>query len=187
MRKVILLEHISLDGFVAGPNGEMDWIRFDDDLVDYTTPFTDNADTAIYGRVTYEMMASYWPTAGDNPGASKHDIHHSRWYNNATKLVVSRTMIGAGKDKTLVIGDDLAGVIEDIKSQPGKDLLMIGSPSAAKAFIGLGLIDEYVLNVNPVILGSGISLFGDNGPIDLKLTGTTTFPSGVIGLRYEKV
>ena len=186
MRKVVLLEHVSLDGFVAGPHGEMDWIRFDEDLVDYVTPLTANADTAIYGRKTYEMMDSYWPTAADQPSASKHDIHHGHWYNAAMKLVVSRTLSPAGKEKTRIIADDMSDVIAEMKAQPGKDMLLIGSPSAAQEFIRRGLIDEYVITLNPVILGTGIALFPDKGPIDLKLAEAKTFPSGVIGLRYEK-
>jgi dihydrofolate reductase len=186
MRKLLLLEHVSLDGYAAGPHGEINWIWFDEELSDYVAPFTDRADTAIYGRVTYDMMNAYWPTAGDRQGASKHDLHHSRWYNSATKLVVSRTLQAQGDDKTRVIGDDLGAAIQEVKSQPGRDLLMIGSLSTAKKFMRLGLIDEYVINVNPVILGAGISLFGAGERINLRLVASRTFASGVVGLRYEK-
>ena len=79
--------HTSLDGFVAGPNGEMNWIYVDDALFDFVATMTDKADTALYGRVTYEMMQGYWPTAGDQPDASKHDKEHSAWYNKVPKIV----------------------------------------------------------------------------------------------------
>ena len=89
MRKIILSQHASLDGFVAGPNGEMDWILLDDEMFDLVGSFTDAADTGLYGRVTYELMDNYWPDAGNKPNASKHDIQHSTWYNNVQKIVVS--------------------------------------------------------------------------------------------------
>jgi dihydrofolate reductase len=92
VRNVILLMHVSLDGFVAGPNREMDWIRFDDELVDDVAELTATADTALFGRVTYQMMEGYWPTAADSPTATKHDIDHARWVNHAPKLVFSRTL-----------------------------------------------------------------------------------------------
>src|SRR5262245_61605970 len=80
MRKIISFMHISLDGFVAGPNGEMDWIRHSAELFEYVGERIKGADTAMYGRVTYDMMESYWPTAGDQPNASRHNVEHSKWY-----------------------------------------------------------------------------------------------------------
>src|SRR5436853_7158414 len=82
MRRLVLFMHTSVDGFVAGLNGEMDWINVDDDMFEYAGKQTDLADTALYGRITYQMMESYWPTAADQPNATKHDIQHSRWYNS---------------------------------------------------------------------------------------------------------
>ena len=84
--------HVTLDGFVAGPNGEMDWITVDDEIFDYAGDRTDHADTALYGRVTYEMMEGYWPTAADQAGATKHDKQHAAWYNKVAKVVLSRTL-----------------------------------------------------------------------------------------------
>src|SRR5438093_8619734 len=101
VRKVVLFMHMSLDGFVAGPNGEMDWIIVNDEMFEYAGQRTREADTALYGRVTYEMMEGYWPTAADQPGATKHDIEHSRWYNQVLKVVVSRTMKGARLANTM--------------------------------------------------------------------------------------
>jgi dihydrofolate reductase len=188
MRKVVLLEHVSLDGFVAGPHGEMDWIQVGDDaLWDYVTALTADADAAIYGRVTYQMMESYWPTAADNPGATKHDLDHARWVNAATKLVFSRTLTSVSWQNTRLISDGIAEVIEAEKRQPGKNLLLIGSPGLAQSFMALGLIDEFRLNVNPVALGEGLPLFARRPErIGLTLAGVTTFASGVVGLCYEK-
>jgi dihydrofolate reductase len=185
MRKVVLLEHVTLDGFLAGPNGEMDWIHVDEELFDPVTAITDNADTAIYGRVTYGMMQGYWPTAADKPGATRHDIDHSRWYNAARKLVFSRTLTSA--DPKTLIESEIERTIAEENALPGKDLLLIGSPSLAREFIRLGLIDEFRLYVNPVVLGGGMPLFGDKSSrLDLKLTESKTFSSGVVGLCYNK-
>jgi dihydrofolate reductase len=112
MRKLTLCMHTTLDGFVAGPNGEMDWINVDDAIFDYAGMLTDQADTALYGRVTYEMMDSYWPTAGDQPNASKHDIQHSDWYNRVTKVVISNSLKGRELANTRIISDDIAGQIQ---------------------------------------------------------------------------
>src|SRR5687768_12388085 len=92
MRKLVLFMHASLDGFVAGPNGEMDWINVEDELFEYASAETQLADTALYGRVTYQMMDGYWPTAADQPNASRHDIEHSRWYKSVSKIVISKTL-----------------------------------------------------------------------------------------------
>jgi dihydrofolate reductase len=91
MRHLIFFMHTSVDAFVAGPQGEMDWIRVDEELFDFVGMMTSKADAALYGRVTYEMMQSYWPDAGNQPNASKHDIEHSAWYNTVPKIVLSRT------------------------------------------------------------------------------------------------
>ncbi len=92
MRKIISFMHISLDGFVAGPNGEMNWIKVDEEIFDYVGKRIREGDTALYGRVTYQMMESYWPTAGSKPAATKHDIEHAKWYSKVHKVVLSRTM-----------------------------------------------------------------------------------------------
>src|ERR1700753_2326986 len=96
MRNIISFMHISLDGFVAGPNGEMNWIKVDEEIFDHVGKRIDQTDTALYGRVTYQMMENYWPNAGKEPTASKHDIAHSTWYNKAHKVVLSKTMKGEG-------------------------------------------------------------------------------------------
>src|ERR1700733_14774085 len=111
MRNLIFFMHTSLDGFVAGQNGEMEWIKLDDEIFDFVATMTDKADTALYGRVTYEMMQSYWPTAGDAPNASKHDKEHSAWYNKVSKIVLSKTMNEKGPGNTTVISDQLADSI----------------------------------------------------------------------------
>ncbi|MCX6045556.1 MAG: dihydrofolate reductase family protein [Chloroflexi bacterium] len=187
MRNVILLMHVSLDDFVAGPNGEMDWIQMDEQVIDDVAELTDSADTALFGRVTYEMMAGYWPTAADAPTASKHDIDHARWVNPAPKLVFSRTLETVEWENSRIVRDNIPEEIQKLKAQPGKNLLMIGSTSTAHTFMQLGLIDEYRINVNPVVLGSGMPLFaGINEKIALRLLSAKTYACGVVGLHYAK-
>ncbi len=177
--------HISLDGFVAGPNGEMDWIKFDEELFDHVGKRIGEGDTALYGRVTYQMMENYWPTAGDNPDATKHDIEHSKWYSTVHKVVLSKTMKGVVLTNTKIISDEVSDKINEIKQQAGNDILLFGSPTATHSLIQLNLIDGYWLFVNPIILGKGIPLFVDiKDKIKLNLLTTQQFACGVTELNY---
>jgi len=187
MRNLIFFMHTSLDGFVAGLNGEMDWIKVDEEMFDFVATMTAQADTALYGRVTYEMMQSYWPNAGEQPNASKHDIEHSNWYNNVSKIVLSKTIREAGLHNTKVISDELSDNINKLKQQEGKNILIFGSPRASQSLLNEGLIDEFWLFVNPIILGQGMLLFKNiTGTTKLKLVESKTFACGVIALHYEK-
>ena len=187
MRNLIFFMHTSLDGFVAGLNGEMDWINFDDAMFDFVATMTDQADTALYGRVTYEMMQSYWPTAGEQVNATKHDIEHSTWYNKVSKIVLSKTINDSGLHNTKVISEQLWDNINKLKQQDGKNILIFGSPRASQSLLNEGLIDEFWLFINPIILGKGMPLFKDiTGAIKLKLVESKTFACGVIALHYGK-
>ena len=163
--------HISLDGFVAGPNGEMDWIKVDQEIFDHVGKRISTGDTSMYGRVTYDMMEAYWPTAADKPNASKHDVEHSKWYSKVHKLVLSKTLKEAGLTNTEIISDNLLERINKIKQTTGEDILLFGSPTATHSLIQLNLIDGYWLFVNPIILGQGIPLFTN---IKNKVKTTTT-------------
>jgi len=177
--------HISLDGFVAGPNGEMDWIKVDEEIFDFVAKRIGVSDTSMYGRVTYQMMESYWPTAADKPNASKHDVEHSKWYKDVHKIVLSKTVESRDSTKTTFINDNLVEKINEIKQQSGKDILLFGSPSATHSLIQQNLIDGYWLFVNPIILGQGIPLFIDvKERINLKLLSTRQFTNGVTELNY---
>ena len=185
MRKVISFMHISLDGFVAGPQGEMNWIKVDQEIFDHVGKRISLGDTALYGRVTYQMMESYWPTAADKPGASKHDIEHSAWYSKVHKVVLSRSMNGQVLANTTIISDDVTESINQIKQQPGGEILLFGSPTATHALMQLNLIDGYWLFVNPIILGQGIPLFtGIKQQVKLNLQHTHPFTNGVTALSY---
>jgi dihydrofolate reductase len=187
MRNLIFFMHTSLDGFVAGLNGEMNWIHVDEEMFDFVATMTDQSDTALYGRVTYEMMQSYWPTAGQQPNATKHDIEHSAWYNKVSKVVLSKTISENGLYNTKVISGQLSEHIKEIKAEDGKNILIFGSPSASQSLLNEGLIDEFWLFVNPIILGQGMPLFkGVTGTTNLKLVESKTFANGVIALHYRK-
>ena len=178
--------HISLDGFVAGPNGELNWAKVDEELFDYVGKRISKGDTALYGRKTYQMMESYWPTAGDKPTATMHDIEHSKWYNNVHKIVLSKTMKETELSKITIISDNLVDRINEIKQQSGEDILLFGSPTATHSLIQQNLIDGYWLFVNPIILGQGIPLYVNiKEKIKLKLLHTTRqFTCGVTELNY---
>jgi dihydrofolate reductase len=185
MRKIISFMHMSLDGFVAGPNGEMDWIKVDEEIFDYVGQRINEGDTALYGRVTYQMMESYWPTAGDDPNASKHDIEHSKWYKKVRKVVLSKTMKDANLTNTKIISDNLSDKINEIKQLGDKEIAVFGSPTATHSLIQLNLIDGYWLFVNPIILGRGIPLFADvKDKTKLKLLTSRQFTCGVTALDY---
>ena len=185
MRKIISFMHISLDGFVAGLNGEMDWIKADEEIFNYAGKRISEGDTALYGRVTYQMMENYWPTAANKPTATKHDIEHSKWYKKVHKVVLSKTIKDASLTDTKIISDNLSDKINEIKQQAGKDILLFGIPSGTQPLIKLNLIDGYWLFVNPIILGRGIPLFADiKDKIKLKLLTTQQFTCGVTELNY---
>lgn len=187
MRKIIFLMHVSLDGYVAGPNGEMDFILYDEELEKYSHDLHEQTDTAIYGRVTYEMMQGYWLTVFDNPESTEGDLNHGKWYRDATKIVISGSMQSSDQPNTIIIGDNIAEKINRMKQEAGKDMWLLGSPSAAQTFMELDLIDEYRLNVNPVLLGGGKPLYGVlDARLPLKLIEARAFKSGVVGLRYER-
>ena len=121
----------------------MDWIKVDQEIFFFFCKRIGEGDTALYGRVTFQMMEGYWPTAGDNPTATKHDIEHSRWYSKVHKVVLSKTMSDVGLTNIKIIGDNLSEEINKIKQDAGKDILLFGSPTATHSLINLNLIDGY--------------------------------------------
>lgn len=186
MRKVVLYMHCSVDGFVGGPNGEMDWIHVDDEIFEYAGDQTDRSDTALYGRKTWEMMDAYWPTAADQPNAGKHDIQHSKWYNQVPKVIISKTLKGKNLKNVTIVADNIKEEIEKIKRMPGGDIVIFGSPSAVHALMEQNLIDDYWLFINPVLIGQGIPIFRNiQQRTRLQLKKAHPFTSGVVCLHYE--
>ncbi|HWZ35251.1 MAG TPA: dihydrofolate reductase family protein [Mucilaginibacter sp.] len=187
MGKLVLFMHTSLDGFAAGKKGEMNWIHVDQEIFDFAEERITKTNTALYGRVTFQMMESYWPTAADKPGASKHDREHAAWYKNAHKAVLSNTLNQAALANTTVIGGrDYAAAVRKLKEKTAGEILLFGSPTATHALLAEDLIDECWLFVNPVLLGEGIPVFkGIKEKQPLKFLKTHVFSSGVVCLHYE--
>jgi dihydrofolate reductase len=187
MRKIIALMHLSLDGFAAGPNGELEWAAVNEEMYQHVADLLRTVDTAVYGRVTYQMMESYWPTVPSNPASTPLELRHAHWVEKVQKIVFSRTMERAEWNNTRVIKENIAEEVAKLKQQPGKNLMIFGSLGIVHMLMHLGLIDEYRLTINPIVLGSGIPLFeGVRETMHLKLLEARTFPSGVVGLHYRK-
>ncbi|EOZ9390091.1 dihydrofolate reductase family protein [Enterobacter cancerogenus] len=189
MRKIVSFVHVSLDGFVASTAkgmASLAWISISPDLFEYVEQRIQQTDTALYGRVTYQMMESYWPTAADKPDASPHDRAHSRWYKSARKVVLSKTLSEKNYPNTQIISGNLSEEISKLKHSAGSEILMFGSPSATHALMAENLTDEYWLFVNPILLGQGIPLFKNiKDRTSLTQVKSEVFPSGVMCLQYE--
>jgi dihydrofolate reductase len=188
MRKVVLFMHVSLDGFAADPNHNLDFLTYDEELVQYADELVKTVGSPIYGRTTYQLMESYWPTVLTKPNADKHTREHARWVEDVPKIVFSKTLNEVTWNNTRLIKDNIAEEVKLLKQQPGKDLVIFGSPGLSATFMNLGLIDEYKLTVHPIILGDGISVFRNNATKStLKLLHSRTQKSGVVTLHYETV
>lgn len=186
MGKIVLFMHSSLDGFAAGSKGEMNWIHVDQEIFDYIAQRIAATHTALYGRTTFEMMESYWPTAANQPDASKHDIEHAAWYKAAHKIVLSNTLDQTKFANTTVIGSNYPTELRKIKQETSGEILLFGSPSTAHELLKENLIDECWLFINPVLLGQGIPVFKDiKANQALQLIKTKVFDSGVVCLHHE--
>jgi len=187
MRKLVLFIHVSLDGFAADTNSGLGWISYDSELQQYADEIVATVGSPVYGRVTYELMAGYWPSVLNDPAESERNKAHAQWVDQATKIVFSKTMKKAEWNNTIVINDNIVEEINKLKQQPGKDLVIFGSPGLAHSFMELDLIDEYQLTLNPVLLGSGIPVYENiKNKTNLKLVKATPLKSGVVGLHYER-
>lgn len=185
MRKLVLLVHLSMDGFVAGAQGELNDFPAGEENLQFVSNLTQNADTALFGRVSYQLLNNHWPAAGERVGATEGEIAYSRWYNKAVKMVVSRTITGELPDSTIVISNDIQQQVSDLKKQPGKDMLIFGSPSVARLLMQADLIDSYWIFINPVIFGKGIPLFTDDTrKAKLRLLACHQFANGEVALNY---
>ncbi len=188
MRKVIVSMWVTLDGFIAGPNNEMDWIGavYDDAMGKYEDDVVSAADMLLLGRLTYESFAGSWPKVPDNPSVSEGEKAYARKLNAMRKIVFSRTLDKAEWNNSTLVREIVPQEIAKMKQAPGKDMVIYGSASIVQAFTNLGLIDEYQILVHPVILGSGKPLFKNiTKPVNLKLLRAEHRKSGVAVLYYE--
>jgi len=182
MRKLIYSMGVSLDGFVAGPGGEIDWSAPDEELHRFHNQQAREVGVDLYGRRLYETMR-YWETAEERPSSSDVELEFARIWKDTPKIVFSRTLDTVEGNARLV-KDNAAEEVARLKEEPGKDLA-VGGAGLASTFIKLGLVDEYRLFVSPVVLGGGTPYFPAlDHRINLELVETRTFGSRVVYLRY---
>jgi dihydrofolate reductase len=186
MRKIKLQMQLSLDGFVCGAQGEMDWMVWDwDDVVKrYVTELTNSADTFLMGRATGEGMAIYWPTVSSNPESREEDKWMAEKLNSLPKVIFSKTVTHIDWTNAR-IANDIVEEVKELKKEPGKDILIYGGAGIVSAFIRENLIDEYHLFINPVVIGKGKTIYANvKQNMQLKLLHTTPSATGIVILTY---
>lgn len=183
MRKIIVSEMVSVDGFFARSNGEIDWHVVDEEFNQYAINLLNTLDTILFGRVTYELFESYWPIAAKDPATSKSDLEIANKINNIHKIVFSKTLEKVGWNNVKLMKEVIPEEIRKLKQQPGKNMVIYGSGSIVSEFAKYELIDEYRLFVAPVTLGKGKPLFKED--YKLKLIESKQFGNGNVLLRYK--
>lgn len=182
MRKLLVFNLVTLDGYFEGLNRDISWHNVDAEFNEYAIDMLNSVDTLLFGRVTYQLMAGYWPT----PDAIKNDPIVAGKMNALPKIVFSRKLNKVEWNNTRLVVDNIEEEIMKMKNQPGKDMALLGSSSIMSACANRGLIDEYRIMVNPLILGNGTPLFkGIKDRIKLKLVKARTFRNGNVLLYYQ--
>jgi len=190
MRNIIVSMRVTLDGFIAGPNGEMDWMEefIDESLANYESELQKTVDTTLFGRVTYQGFESFWPQVARDPASPKGLVEYADQLNAMRKIVFSKTLSRAEWNNSVVVKEIVPEEIIHMKQEPGRDMVIYGSASIVRTLTNLGLIDRYHLLVYPVVLGSGKPLFQDIvHMVKLSLVSTKTHPSGVVVLSYQPI
>ena len=185
MRKLVVFNHVSLDGYFVDVNGSMSWAKSGTKDAEWNAFVAENAkgdSPLLFGRVTYELMASFWPT----PMADQHDPVVAERMNKLPKVVFSRTLDKASWSNTKLVKGDMLAEIRKMKKEPGEDMVILGSGSIVSQLAQEGLIDAYQVVVNPIVLGKGRTMFdGVKEKLNLKLTKTRAFGNGNVFLCYE--
>jgi dihydrofolate reductase len=185
MRKLASFTNISLDGFFADAKSDMSWAHkapTDTEWNEFTAANASGGGTLLFGRVTYDMMAGFWPT----PMATQMMPEVAKGMNAMPKFVASRTMKKADWQNTTVLHGDLVTAVRKLKSEPGDDIAILGSGSIVAQLADAGLIDTFQVAVAPIVLGDGKALFhGIKNRLNLKLTDSRTFKNGSVVLWYE--
>ncbi len=183
MRKLFSFNMVTLDGFFEGPNGEIDWHNADNqEFNEFAIEQTGEADTLVFGRKTYQMMASYWPTET----AISSDPIVADLMNRLSKIVFSRTLETADWSNTRLIRENARQEIRNLKMQPGGDMAIFGSANLMSTI--MDVIDEHRVMINPILLGTGNPLFKKTGEkVKLELVDERTFKSGNVLLSYRPV
>lgn len=180
MRKLFSFNMVTVDGYFEGPNHDINWHHVDSEFNDFAVAQLNEIDTLVFGRVTYQLMAAYWPT----PVARENDSMVADLMNHAAKIVVSRTLDKAEWENSRVVKDNIADEIARLKHQPGKDMAVFGSANLLSTLMSLNLVDEHRIMVTPIILGGGTPLFKPEDKIDLRLLSARPFKNGNVLLRY---
>ncbi len=184
MRKLLVFNTGSLDGYFTDKHGDMTWAKAnnDDEFNQFTTENAQGGGTLLFGRVTYDLMASFWPT----PQAAKMLPIVAEQMNNLPKVVFSRTMNEAAWNNTNVIKGDIVAHLRKMKNEPGGSLVIMGSGTIVSQLAETGLVDEYQIVLSPIALGGGRTMFdGIKESLPLKLTKSRTFKNGKVFLCYE--
>jgi dihydrofolate reductase len=183
---------VSLDGYIEGPNKELDWHFVDEEFEEYSNEMLRSIDGMVLGRKIYQLYLDYWPNAFENPAGAadssnpERHLEAARLLHEKPKYVVSATMKEPGWNHAQILSGDVEIEIKKLKNQPGKDLVVFGGAELASSLMELNLIDDYRLIVNPVVLGGGKPLFRKGLPkTEMRLTGTRRFESGAMMLLYE--
>lgn len=189
MRKIVMINRVSIDGFFAGPNGEIDWFVRDPELdkalhemshLDAVPP-----DTVLLGRVTYQLFESVWPQIAADPNSPKEARVTADELNQMTKVVFSKTLKEVSWENTKLVKGNVAKEVDRLKQEKGSDILIFGSGTIVQQLTAGGLIDEYLFAVTPVILGAGKSLFTGVKKRDLEFLEARSFKSGNALLHYK--
>ena len=184
MRTLYAFLLTSVDGYHADADGGTDWFDVDEEFEEYSRAQGEHIDTILMGRVTFEMMASFWPT----PQAYEQDPVVAGFMNDLPKVVASRTMTEHEWGPTTFVADDVAGHVRALKEAPGKDIAIFGSSSLVAELLPTGVVDELRIIVDPVALGRGIpALAGLAKPLPLRRTGLQAFANGHVVLTYVPV
>ncbi len=182
MRKLTVFNLVTLDGYFAGQDGDISWHNVDEEFQELANEASNSGNTLLFGRVTYELMAGYWPT----PEAIKNDPIVAQGMNSAAKIVFSRTLNKVDWNNTRLVKNDMLSEIRKLKQESGKDLTVLGSGSIVSQLAQERLIDEYQVLLNPVVIGKGKTMFeGVKDRFSLKLTKTRVFGNGNVLLYYE--
>ena len=184
MRKVIYWVHTSVDGFISGRGGEFDWPELTPELSSYSDDMADRVDTFLYGRVVWDLMSSYWPTA-DQVSDHPHSLKFAPIWRETPKVVFSRTITEAGWNTRVT--PDVEQTVRALKAEQGKDMMLTGGADLAAELASLDLIDEYQVVVHPVVLGGGKRVFPVGERLNLKLAETRGFDNRAVLLSYVRV
>lgn len=183
MRQVVMLNRISLDGFFAGPNGEIDWFIHDPEI-DKTAHDRGSSDTLLMGKATYEMFFGYWPNVAKDPNAPQEARATADELARMTKIVFSTTLPEVTWDNSKLLRGNLVEEVRALKQGEGTGIMLFGSGTLVQQLSDAELIDEYFLIVTPVVLGQGKPLFKDVKRLNLKHAQTWNFDSGNVMIRY---